>query len=89
MRRPIRLLKFDRVSDLTGLKMTSVYDHIKRGLFPPPVKLTERTSVWPENEVAELNAARIAGKSNDEIRELVRELVAARAALSQQSAAGR
>jgi prophage regulatory protein len=33
---------------------------------------------WPASEVAALNAARISGKSNSEIRDLVMKLVAAR-----------
>jgi prophage regulatory protein len=37
---------------------------------------------WPANEVAALNAARIAGKSDDEIRQLVRKLEAARKAMA-------
>jgi prophage regulatory protein len=35
---------------------------------------------WPAHEVATLNAARIAGKTDNEIRVLVLELEAARAA---------
>ena len=75
---PRRLLRLGRVKDLTGLGTTSVYGHIQLGLMPPPIKLTERTSAWPEDEIAAINAARIAGKSNKEIRQLVTELVAAR-----------
>ena len=41
---------------------------------------TGRSSGWPAREVAALNAARIAGKSDAEIRELVADLVAERAA---------
>jgi prophage regulatory protein len=42
------------------------------------VKLTERCSAWPEHEVAQVNAARIAGKSDAEIRKLVAQLVSQR-----------
>jgi prophage regulatory protein len=44
------------------------------GLFTKPVKLGPRASGWPESEVSALQAARIAGKTPDQIRELVREL---------------
>lgn len=81
-----RLLRLPEVRHLTGDGPTTIYDKAKKGLFPPPVKSTPRTSVWPENEVAAINAARIAGRSDDEIRTLVRELVAARATLPQQLA---
>jgi len=38
------------------------------------IKIGERASAWPESEIAAINAARIAGKSNDEIRRLVADL---------------
>jgi prophage regulatory protein len=74
----VRLLKLPAVCDLTGLRTVSIYGHAKAGLFPPPVKLGERTSVWPEHEVAAINLARIAGKSDAEIRALVADLIAQR-----------
>jgi len=40
----------------------------------PPVKLGERCAAWPSHEISKINAARIAGKSDEEIRELVAEL---------------
>ena len=49
------------------------------GLYTPPIKIGPRASAWPDDEVEILNAARIAGKSDQEIRELVCKLVAARA----------
>jgi prophage regulatory protein len=73
-----RLLRLPAVCDLTGLRVTKIYDDAKAGLFPPPIKVTERCSVWPEYEIAAMNRARIAGKSRAEIRELVAQLVAAR-----------
>ncbi|HXQ01007.1 MAG TPA: AlpA family phage regulatory protein [Solirubrobacteraceae bacterium] len=73
-----RLLRLPAVLELTGLRTTSIYGQAKVGLFPPPVKLTERCSAWPEHEVAQVNAARIAGKSAAEIRQLVARLVAER-----------
>jgi prophage regulatory protein len=42
------------------------------------VKIGARAAGWPASEVQALNAARIAGKSDDEIRELVLKLEAAR-----------
>jgi prophage regulatory protein len=69
------LLKLPQVADLCGLRSTSIYGQAKSGLFPPPVKLTARSSAWPEHEVAAVNAARIAGRSDAEIRQLVAHLV--------------
>jgi len=75
---PQRLLRLPQVVDLCGLRSTSIYGQAKAGLFPPPVRLSKRSSAWPEHEVAALNAARISGKTDAEIRQLVARLVAQR-----------
>ena len=80
MTRYPRFLKLPATCDVSGMKPTSIYGQVKVGLFPPPIKLTSRSSAWVEQEVAEVNRARIAGKSDDEIRALVTRLVAARTA---------
>ena len=56
------------------------YLDIQQGLFTRPVSIGARAVGWPEHEVAMLNAARIAGKTDNEIRTLVAELEAARKA---------
>jgi prophage regulatory protein len=73
-----RLLKLPATCDVSGFRPTTVYGEVKKGTFPPPIKLTSRSSAWVEYEVAEVNRARIAGKSAEEIRALVSRLVAAR-----------
>lgn len=45
-----RLLRMPQVIDRIGLKKTVIYERIKEGTFPKPVKLGS-ASVWPENEV--------------------------------------
>jgi len=67
-----------RVLDERGVRKTQHYDDIKKGLFTRPVKIGLRASAWPEYEVAAINAARIAGKSEDEIKAIVTQLEAAR-----------
>lgn len=74
------VLRLPDVIRSTGLSRPTIYHRINRGLFPSSVKLGERIVGWPEREVAALNAARIAGKSDDEIRVLVASLEAQRAA---------
>jgi prophage regulatory protein len=66
------------VTGLMGLGPTKIYGLIKDELMTPPVKLTLRTSAWPEDEIAAIIQARISGKSDAEIRALVAKLVAAR-----------
>ncbi|RZL65995.1 MAG: transcriptional regulator [Variovorax sp.] len=76
------LLDAPDVLDATKTKKSKLYADIQAGLYTRPVKIGPRASRWPRSEVAALNAARIAGKSNDEIRALVLQLMAARAALA-------
>lgn len=74
-----RLLRLPEVLDTTGLRTTAIYARAKAGLFPPPIKLTQRSSAWPESEVTSVISALVAGKTEDEIRQLVAQLVAERA----------
>ena len=74
------LLRLPRVIERTGLSRTVIYDRIKAGTFPPPVKLSERASAWPEHEIEACNAAQIRGRSKDEIRALVARLTGERVA---------
>ena len=72
-----RFLKRPVVSEISGHSRSGIYANIKAGLWPRPVKLG-RTSVWPEHEIEAINAARLAGKTDDEIRGLVTALHADR-----------
>jgi prophage regulatory protein len=51
------------------------------GVYTEPVSLGGRAVGWPGSEVAALNAARISGRSNAEVRDLVVKLEAARKAV--------
>lgn len=62
----------------TGYSRSTIYLRISQGLWPKPVSLGPRAMGWPAEEVERLNAARIAGKSDDEIRALVVRLEDAR-----------
>jgi prophage regulatory protein len=59
----------------------SIYNLIRDGLWTRPVLIGQRSVGWPDNEVRLLCSARIAGKSDSEIRELVNQLHAKRAQL--------
>lgn len=61
---PRRLLRLPGVRDLTGLGTTKLYELVSEGKFPKPVKLTPRSVAWPEDEVAQWCAARIAERDN-------------------------
>ena len=74
-----RLLRLPAVLALRGVGKWTHYDEIRRGVCPRGVLIGRHAVAWPESEIAALNAARIAGKSEDELRDLVHELVATRA----------
>lgn len=57
-----------------GRSRSSHYLDIQKGLFTQPVAIGARAVGWPEHEVVALNEARIAGKSEQEIRSLVKHL---------------
>ena len=71
-----------RMSDVkatTGHRShTSIYNAVKGGLFTTPVRIGQRSVGWPDSEVYAINAARIAGKSESDIRALVIDLLAKR-----------
>ena len=56
----------------------SVYNAIRAGLITTGVAIGQRAKGWPDYEIDAINAARIAGKSEAEIRELVMALHAKR-----------
>jgi len=72
------ILRMPAVRDETGRSRTGIYEDIKARLFTPPVKLGPRAVGWPAAEVSAIVSARIAGKSEPEIRSLVERLEAAR-----------
>ena len=76
------LLRQPAVSIESGTPRSTLYLRIAQGLWTEPVKIGERAVAWPVHEIESLNAARIAGKSNEEIRALVIELHAARKTLA-------
>jgi len=49
----------------------SVYSAIRNGLFPPGISIGTRARGWPDYEIDAVNSARIAGKSDSEMREVV------------------
>jgi len=61
-----------------GRGRTAHYADIQRGLYTIPISIGPRAVGWPASEVAALNAARIAGKTDEEIQELVKSLEAKR-----------
>lgn len=77
------ILRMPAVKAETGHRSdASIYNAIRDGLFTTGVAIGQRSKGWPSEEVRAINAARIAGKSEAEIRELVKRLHAKRAELA-------
>jgi prophage regulatory protein len=55
-----RLLRIGQVEDKVGLKRSPIYAEIKKGEFPPPIKIGSRSSAWVEDEIDAWIEARIA-----------------------------
>jgi len=51
IKRPRRILRLPAVEAKTGLQRDSIYRLGRAGVFPRPVKLSERASGWFEDEV--------------------------------------
>ena len=74
----LTLLRTPDVLTAFGMKRPTLYEHMAKGLFPRPVKRGSRFAAWPKHECDAVLSARIAGKTDDEIRSLVVELTDAR-----------
>lgn len=76
---PYTILRRKQVQSESGYSRSTIYLRMAQGLWPKPVSLGARAVGWPASEVSALNAARIAGKTEGDIRALVAKLHAARA----------
>ena len=72
------IFRLPAVKTESGYSRSTIYLRISQGLWTKQVSLGPRSVGWPAYEVATLNAARIAGKTDEEIRALVLKLEAAR-----------
>ena len=68
------ILRLPAAKTQSGYSRSTIYLRISQGLWTRPVRLGPRAVGWPAFEVDALNAARIAGKTDAEIRELVLSL---------------
>lgn len=64
----LALLRLSEVIARTGIRRSALYRMVQAGTFPAPVKLGDRVSAWPEHEVCEWIAARIAARDARAVR---------------------
>lgn len=62
-----QLQKLPEVLAITGLSRAHLYALAKKGAFPKPVKLSERSSAWVENEINEWVQSRIDARDTKEL----------------------
>lgn len=77
----ITLLRAAAVIARRGRSRSQLYRDIDAGVLTPPVHVgaAGAVAVWPEHELDAIAAAEIGGASPDELRKLVRDLIARRA----------
>ncbi len=79
----MQILRMPAVKGKAGHRSdASIYNAIRDGLFTTGVAIGHRAKGWPDYEVDAIITARIAGKSDDQIRELVKVLHAKRSELA-------
>ena len=69
-----KIIRLEKVLEITGLSESSIYKQIRLGLFPSNVKLTARATGWDPNAISAWVSAKLSGASNEEVRALVEEL---------------
>jgi prophage regulatory protein len=72
------ILRRRQAEAASGYRRSTIYLRIQQGLWTRPVHLGARAVGWPAHEIEALNSARVAGKSDEEIRRLVAQMEAAR-----------
>ncbi len=71
-------LRRKQLESILGVCRSSIYNLITNRLLTRPVSLGLRSVGWPSYEIDAIFAARVAGKTDNEIKALVSKLEAAR-----------
>ncbi len=66
-----KFLRLPDVQETFGVSRSSIYKLISEGLFPKPIPIGSRSVGWLANEVETIFSAKIDGKTNEEIKNLV------------------
>ena len=76
------LLRLPAVKAQSGYSRSTIYLRMSQGLWTKSVSLGARAVAWPAGDVAALNAARIAGRTDAQICALVLKLETGRLSAS-------
>jgi prophage regulatory protein len=75
----ITIQRLIKAKESLGVSRSTFYLQIAEGLITRPVQIGARAVGWPNNEIEAIVNARIAGKNQNEIKALVKELESQRA----------
>ncbi|MEW5787255.1 MAG: AlpA family phage regulatory protein [Pseudomonadota bacterium] len=81
------LRRCDEARAVFGVSTATYYEWISKGLMTPGVSIGVRSVAWPDHELQAIARARVAGLTDDEIKILVKDLMAGRAKLAEEVAA--
>ncbi len=73
-----KIYRLSNVQNIIGLSRSSIYTYISQGLITKPIQIGARAVGWPSYEIEAILEARVSGKSAEEIKNLVRVLMAKR-----------
>ena len=73
-----KIMRKPEVIQATGLSNTSLFERTKDGLFPTSISLGGRAVGFLESEVTAVVIARAAGHDDEQVRSLVKLLLAKR-----------
>ena len=68
------ILRLPEVKARSGLARSTIYKYIANGLWTKPVRLGGKAVGWPKYEIDKLITARISGKDDLQIKEMVKDL---------------
>ena len=74
------LLRLPEVIRLSGYSRSMLYALISQGLYPKPVKISDRAVAWPSDEVEQMVLAVVAKRSLEQRRDLVSTIESSRVA---------
>jgi prophage regulatory protein len=70
----INIQRISTIQKQLGISRSTCYNLIALGLLPKPIRVGPRAVGWPSSEIETILIARIAGKSDEEIMQIVSQI---------------
>jgi prophage regulatory protein len=79
----MKLIRLPDVKEKFGFRSdSSVFAGIKDGILPPGIAISAKSKAWPDFEIDEILVARIAGKTDIDIKQIVTTQIEKRKSLA-------